>query len=59
MSKVIRINEEQYLYYIKALDVLNEGVNWNKNDDGSIDFSINTDNSDKSNLSGTSVDTVY
>lgn len=57
MSKVIRINEEQYLYYIKALDVLNEGVNWNKNDDGSIDFSINTDNSDKSNLSGTSVDT--
>ena len=58
MSKIIRINEEQYFYYLKALDVLNEGVNWNKNDDGSINFSINTDASDKANLIGdTSVDT--
>lgn len=52
MKKII-ITEEQLRKYI-----IGEGVEWNKNDDGSINFSINHNSDDNSNSVGKmSVDT--
>lgn len=56
--KIIKINEDQYTYYVYSKDVLCEGVDWNKNDDGTVDFRFNNSQTDKDNLtSGTNIDT--
>lgn len=51
MQRIIRITEQQYNHYIY------EGVEYSKNDDGSINMSVNQDKSDKANTGGNSVDT--
>ena len=51
MQKIIKITEQQYNHYI------NEGVDYSKNDDGSINMTINQDKTDKANTGNNSVDT--
>ena len=55
--KVLKITETQYKTIINGLDILNEGVDWSKNDNGSINFSINQNKDNNSNKGKNSVDT--
>ena len=55
--KVLKITEIQYKTIINGLDILNEGVDWSKNDNGSINFSINQNKDNNSNKGKNSVDT--
>ena len=55
--KVLKITEAQYKTIINGLDILNEGVDWSKNDNGSINFSINQNKDNNSNKGKNSVDT--
>ena len=55
--KVLKITETQYKTIINGLDILNEGVEWSKNDNGSINFSINQNKDNNSNKGKNSVDT--
>lgn len=55
--KVLKITETQYKTIINGLDILNEGVDWYKNDNGSINFSINQNKDNNSNKGKNSVDT--
>lgn len=55
--KVLKIKETQYKTIINGLDILNEGVDWSKNDNGSINFSINQNKDNNSNKGKNSVDT--
>ena len=54
--KVIRITEEQYRFFTEGLDVL-EGVDYRNNGDGTVDFSVNQDRTDKGNQGDLSADT--
>ena len=54
---VIKITEEQYRWLSEARDVINEGVDWSKNADGTINFSINQKRDNNSNKGTNSVDT--
>ena len=55
--KVLKITEAQYKTIINRLDIINEGVDWSKNDNGSINFSINQNKDNNSNKGKNSVDT--
>ena len=55
--KVLKITETQYKTIINGLDIINEGVDWSKNDNGSINFSINQNKDNNSNKGKNSVDT--
>lgn len=55
--KVLKITETQYKTIINGLDILNEGVDWSKKDNGSINFSINQNKDNNSNKGKNSVDT--
>lgn len=55
--KILKITETQYKTIINGLDILNEGVDWSKNDNGSINFSINQNKDNNSNKGKNSVDT--
>ena len=57
MNRIIKITEEAYKYYVNGEDVLGEGVDWSKNDDGSINMSINQKMDNNSNKGSNSVDT--
>lgn len=57
MNRIIRITENQYNAYINGEDLMNEGVDWSKNDDGSINMSINQKMDNNSNKGKNSVDT--
>lgn len=54
---VIKVTESQYRWLSKAGDIINEGVDWSKNDDGTINFSINQKMDNNSNKGVNSVDT--
>lgn len=56
-QKILKITEAQYNAFINGVDALNEGVDWSKNDDGSINFSINQNKDNNSNKGKNSVDT--
>lgn len=51
------INKGNNTAIIDWLDIINEGVDWSKNDDGSINFSINQKKDNNSNKGKNSVDT--
>ena len=55
--KVLKITEAQYKTIINRWDIINEGVDWSKNDNGSINFSINQNKDNNSNKGKNSVDT--
>lgn len=54
---IIRINEKQYQWLNEAKDIIDEGVDWSKNDNGSINLHINNKKDDNSNKGTNSVDT--
>ena len=54
---IVQITEEQYRYFVEGIGVLNEGVDWSKNDNGTINFSINHKTDNNSNKGTNSVDT--
>lgn len=56
-QKILKITEAQYNAFINGVDVLNEGVDWSTNDDGSINLSINQNKDNNSNKGKNSVDT--
>lgn len=55
--KVLKITKAQYKTIINGFDIINEGVDWSKNDNGSINFSINQNKDNNSNKGKNSVDT--
>lgn len=58
MNRIFKITESQYSIYVNALDtILCEGVDWSKNNDGSINISINQNKDNNSNKGKNSVDT--
>lgn len=54
---IIRINKKQYQWLNEAKDIIGEGVDWSKNDNGSINLHINDKKDDNSNKGTNSVDT--
>lgn len=56
-NMIVQITEEQYRYFVEGIGVLNEGVDWSKNDNGTINFSINHKTDNNSNKGTNSVDT--
>lgn len=54
--RIIKITEEQYRYFETCQDVF-EGITYKNNGDGTLDFSVNQDRTDKGNTGGNSVDT--
>lgn len=58
MKKIIKINEDIYRKYISKSNIrLYEGVDWSKNPDNTINFSINQKMDNNSNKGTNSVDT--
>lgn len=57
MNRIIKITEECYNAFINGEDVLFEGVDWSKNDDGTINMSVNQRMDNNSNKGTNSVDT--
>ena len=55
--KVLRIARRQCKTIIDGLEIRDEGVDWSKNDNGSINFSINQNKDNNSNKGKNSVDT--
>lgn len=54
---IIKLTEQQYKWLSGAKDIIEEGVDWSKNDDGTINFSINHKTDNNSNKGTNSVDT--
>lgn len=54
---IIKLTEQQYKWLSGAKDIIEEGVDWSKNDDGTINFSINHKTDNNSNKGANSVDT--
>lgn len=56
-KRIIRITEGQYRQFVNPFDRQDEGVTYSYNGDGTIDFSVNQDRTDKNNQGALSADT--